>query len=73
MSRIVAVGEEVHVMGFRLGGARVVPAEDAAAVMRAWESLADDASVVILTCAAADALGERVAERPRVLTVVMPR
>jgi vacuolar-type H+-ATPase subunit F/Vma7 len=54
---IVAVGELVRVQGFGLAGVRTVPAEDAAAVRSAWATLPPEVSAVILTRAAAEALG----------------
>jgi vacuolar-type H+-ATPase subunit F/Vma7 len=69
--RIAVLGEEVSVQGFGLAGAVVLVAEDDDAVRAAWERLDDDVAVVILTQAAARALGEtRAGEVP--LTVVMP-
>lgn len=56
--RIAALGEEVSVQGFGLAGAVVLVAEDPGAVRAAWAGLADDVAVVILTQAAARALGE---------------
>ena len=69
--RVAVLGEEVSVQGFGLAGAVVLVAEDADAVRAAWESLADDVAVVILTQAAARVLGGTpTAGLP--LTVVMP-
>lgn len=69
--RIAVLGEEVSVQGFGLAGAVVLVAEDADAVRAAWEGLADDVAVVILTQAAARTLGETPTGVVP-LTVVMP-
>lgn len=72
MSRIVALGEASRVAGFELAGVEVISAEDGAAVLDAWERLAPDTGVLLLTPAAAELLAERRRDHPRVLTVVMP-
>ena len=51
----------------------VLPAEDAGAVHAAWERLPDDVALVILTPAAADALGPAASPAAPPLTAVMPR
>jgi vacuolar-type H+-ATPase subunit F/Vma7 len=70
MARVAVIGEQVRVEGFGLAGALVVPASGEAAVRAAWEALAADVAVVLLTPLAAAALGE-LAPGHR-LTVVMP-
>jgi vacuolar-type H+-ATPase subunit F/Vma7 len=72
MARVVVLGESLAVAGFALGGAATMPADDPEAVRRSWRTLPDDTAVVVLTAAAADALGSRTDERPDVLTVTMP-
>ena len=70
---IVVLGEGVAVDSFALAGATVLRAEQPDDVRRAWRSLAPDTGVVVLTAAAAAALGAAVDERADgVLTVVMP-
>jgi vacuolar-type H+-ATPase subunit F/Vma7 len=72
---VVVLGERSRVTGFALAGARVAPAEDARTVLAAWQALEDDVAVVVLTPAAAIALGALLDEPPRPgrpLTVVMP-
>jgi vacuolar-type H+-ATPase subunit F/Vma7 len=54
---IAALGERSLVRGFALAGVRVVEAEDAEAVRSAWLGLHAEVAVVILTPAAARALG----------------
>ena len=64
------LGEPPRVEGFVLSGVEVVVAEGTKAVHEAWDTLPEDA-VVILTPAAADALED--SEAPfRRLRVVMP-
>ena len=55
---VAAIGEEVLVAGFGLAGVRVLPAERPEAVRAAWRDLPGDVALVILTPAAAAALGE---------------
>ena len=73
MSRIVALGEAARVAGFALAGVEVIAAEEAAAVIHAWERLTPDAGVLILSPTASSILESRLAQRPALLTVVMPR
>jgi vacuolar-type H+-ATPase subunit F/Vma7 len=72
VSRVVVIGEGTAVAGYALAGAVVVPAEDPEAVLAAWDSLATDVGVVILTPRAARAVGPRRTTALRPLTVVMP-
>ncbi|MET7339364.1 V-type ATP synthase subunit F [Nonomuraea sp. NPDC005650] len=69
MAIVAVIGEAVRVVGFRLAGAVVLPADTPGAARAAWASLGDDVAVVILTPEAAEAVGEQAGER---LTVVMP-
>jgi len=71
VSRVAAIGAQVRVQGFALAGAVVHVAEDAEAARAAWDALADDVAVVVLTPAAARALAE--ADTGGRLTVVMPQ
>jgi vacuolar-type H+-ATPase subunit F/Vma7 len=69
--RIAVLGERIRVAGFGLAGAFVEEAESPSAVWDAWRALPEDVAVVVLTPAAAEALGpER--ERGWPVTVVMP-
>ena len=72
MARVAVIGELTRVQGFALAGAVVLAAADPEAVRSAWASLGADVAVVVLTPAAAAALGD--AQRPPrwPLTVVMP-
>ena len=72
MGRIVAIGEEAHILGFALAGAVICPAADAEAVRVAWRELRPDDALVILTANAAAALGEEAARTRPPLTAVMP-
>jgi vacuolar-type H+-ATPase subunit F/Vma7 len=72
MGRIVAIGEEARIIGFGLAGVVVCPAADAAAVRAAWRELQADDALVLLTAAAAEALGEEVVLTSPPLTAVMP-
>jgi vacuolar-type H+-ATPase subunit F/Vma7 len=72
MAKVVVLGESLVIAGFALGGAATMPADDPEAARRSWDALPDDTGVVVLTAAAADALGPRTEQRPDVLTVTMP-
>lgn len=72
MSRIVAIGATHDLEGFGLAGVKVVPAATDADVAEAWSLLDDEVGLVILSPAAAAALGPEVAVRTDVLTVVTP-
>jgi len=72
MGQVVVLGEPVRVMGYALAGVLTIEAEGQD-VARAWASLPSDTSLVVLTPAAARALGEAVlAERGDALIVTMP-
>ena len=66
-----AIGEEPLVRGFALAGALVLPASGADEVRSAWAELADEVAVVILTEAAATALGDLPEKQRGPFTVVM--
>ena len=72
MARVAAIGEELRVQGYALAGAVVCAADDEAAVLRAWRALPGDVALLVLTGTAADCLGDELARRPDLLTVVMP-
>jgi vacuolar-type H+-ATPase subunit F/Vma7 len=69
---IAAIGEETAVAGYALAGAVVLPAEDPDAVLAAWNSLAADVEVVILTARAMRALEYARTADLHPLTVVIP-
>lgn len=72
MARAAVIGEVLRIQGFALAGAVICPAEDQAETRAAWRSLPDDVAVVVLTPGAAAWLTGQLAQRPGVLTVVMP-
>lgn len=69
---VAVIGSRLHVVGFGLAGARILIAEDDAAVRSAWRTLPPDVGVVLLTAAAAEVLEaeRRAVDAP--LTAVMP-
>jgi vacuolar-type H+-ATPase subunit F/Vma7 len=67
---VAAIGEDVLMRGFGLAGARVLPAEEPAAVRAAWQDLPGDVALVILTRAAATVLAGQ--DRGELLVVVLP-
>jgi vacuolar-type H+-ATPase subunit F/Vma7 len=68
---VVALGEEQLISGFALAGVRLCPTGSPAEVHRAWTTL-QDAGLVIMTSAAAAALGEARTAPAAPLTVVLP-
>ncbi|GGZ95875.1 hypothetical protein [Streptomyces bluensis] len=74
MGSVAALGERDRVAGLALAGAVVLLADDPDAVRRLWRSLPDGIELVILTPAAAEALGPDLAAlgSRRPLTAVMP-
>ena len=72
MSDVAAIGAAPDVTGFRLAGARVYAVDTADQARAAWQNLPDTVAVVILSEAAAKAVGSarRAARAP--LTVVLP-
>lgn len=72
MGAVVVIGERARVSGFALAGAEVVVAEDPESVRRAWDALDDDAGLVIVTPAAAAALGTEPLSAVPPLVAVMP-
>jgi vacuolar-type H+-ATPase subunit F/Vma7 len=72
VARVVALGELAAVQAFALGGAVVVAADGDEEVRAAWEGLADDVAVVIVTARAAAALGPHRRHCRQHLVVVMP-
>ncbi|MCQ4080612.1 V-type ATP synthase subunit F [Streptomyces sp. RB6PN25] len=72
MGSAAAIGEQVRVTGLALAGVTVLVAEDPHAVREAWRALSDEVTLVIVTPAAADALGPGIVESTRPLTAVMP-
>ena len=71
MGGIVVIGEPALVAGFAMAGATTMPAQGADEVLRTWESLPSGTTLVILTAAAAAALGGRLSDADQ-LTAVMP-
>ncbi len=72
MSEVAAIGTQSEVAGFGLAGARLYPADTADQARAAWQALPDAVAVVILTEAAADAIGADRTGPQAPLTVVMP-
>ncbi|MEV5480082.1 MULTISPECIES: V-type ATP synthase subunit F [Streptomyces] len=72
MGRVAAIGEQVRVAGLALAGVTVLVAEEPDVVRAAWRDVREEAGLVILTPAAADALGPAVLDRIPPLTAVLP-
>jgi vacuolar-type H+-ATPase subunit F/Vma7 len=71
LSRVVALGESTRVAGLVLAGVTVLETE-AAGAGEVWRKLPEDTGLLLLTPAAAEALEERLPERPRLLWAVLP-
>ena len=71
MSEVAAIGAQSEVAGFGLAGARLYPAETADQARAAWLALPDAVTIVILTDAAADAIGADRTGPHAPMTVVM--
>lgn len=69
--RLAAIGAAAQIRGYALAGVTVSVADDAEAVRRAWQTLAPDVTVVILTAAAARALHDVIGTAAR-MTAVLP-
>ncbi|MCD0484520.1 hypothetical protein [Streptacidiphilus sp. ASG 303] len=72
MGTVAALGEEARTAGFALAGVRVLAAGDPDAVRAAWRRLPPGTDLVLLTPAAAAALGPDLVEGTRPLVAVMP-
>ncbi|MFJ7910483.1 hypothetical protein [Kitasatospora sp. NPDC096204] len=72
MGTVAAVGERARVAGFALAGVVVLTAEQPVEVRKAWEDLPRGTALVIVTPAAALALGPERLDAGRPLTVVLP-
>jgi vacuolar-type H+-ATPase subunit F/Vma7 len=73
MASVAVIGDEATVRAFGLVGVIVRPAGDPDAVRSAWAALPGDVALVLLTEAAAGALGSAVTEPGAPLTAVMSR
>lgn len=71
LGAIVVIGEPALVAGYAMAGATTMPAQGADDVRRAWDSLPSGTALVIVTAAAADALGSLLSGADP-LTAVMP-
>lgn len=71
MGRVAVLGESVRVQGYALAGALPIVAESPEETKEAWSNLARDVELVVLTPAAAAALGDSVRLHRVPLTVEM--
>jgi vacuolar-type H+-ATPase subunit F/Vma7 len=69
---VLALGEAHELEGFALVGAEVACAHTPEEVRAAWAALGDDVSLLVLTRAAASALGTELARRDDLLLAVLP-
>jgi vacuolar-type H+-ATPase subunit F/Vma7 len=68
---VVVIGEPALVAGYAMAGATIMPARGPDEVRGSWENLPSGTTLVILTAAAADALGGRL-DDAEPLAAVMP-
>jgi vacuolar-type H+-ATPase subunit F/Vma7 len=71
MATAAVIGEALEVGGYALAGAIVHTADSQAEATSAWEALAPDTALVIMTASAAAWLTDRLSKRPDILTVVL--
>ena len=69
---VAAIGGRDDLDGFRLVGVPVTDTPTPAAALAAWDALSEHVGLVILSPAAAAALGPRLDDRPDVMTVTTP-
>ncbi len=72
MATAAVIGEELAVEGYALAGCVLLPAGNPDEVNAAWQALPADTVLLILTKSAAGWLADRLAQRPDIMTVVMP-
>jgi hypothetical protein len=72
MASAAIIGEELAVEGYALAGCVLLPANNPDEVNSAWQALPPDTVLLILTQTAATWLGDRLAQRPDIMTAVMP-
>ena len=69
--RVAAIGQAELIQGFGLAGASLLPAGDAAGALAAWDALAGDVELLLLTPDAVAALRHRL-EAATLLWVEIP-
>ena len=72
MAKAAVIGEELAVEGYALAGCVLLPADNPDELNAAWQSLPPDTVLLILTESAATWLADRLAQRPDIMTAVMP-
>ena len=72
MARIAVIGERHRIQALAIAGADPHAAETADERLAAWNQLAANVAVLILTPESAAALGSRVDERRDLLVTVLP-
>ncbi|TCC21603.1 V-type ATP synthase subunit F [Kribbella sindirgiensis] len=70
MTKVAVLGEPIRTAGYGLAGITLLAATTAEEVRRQWRELPADVGIVLLTPAAAEALGPL--DISQVLTVVLP-
>lgn len=70
MATAAVIGEALAVEGFALAGAIVHAADSRDEATAAWDALASDTALVILTARAAGWLADRLPQRPGILIAV---
>jgi vacuolar-type H+-ATPase subunit F/Vma7 len=71
MATAAVIGEALAIEGYALAGVIVHAADSQAEATAAWEALAPDTALVIMTARAAAWLADRLSQRPDILTAMM--
>lgn len=71
MTTVAAIGEGRLVEGFGLAGVTVLAADDPAGWRAAWDDLADDVGLLLLTASSRRALADRLDDRGDLLWTVV--
>jgi vacuolar-type H+-ATPase subunit F/Vma7 len=69
---VVAIGDPARLAGYALAGVRVLPARTPSEASAAWRGMSGEVGLVLLTAAAAEAVGAGRQAPDGPLTVVMP-
>lgn len=72
MTQVAVLGDPSRTVGYGLAGARLLMATTPDEVRRRWSELPAEIGVVLLTAAAAEALGPECLDAAPVLTAVLP-
>jgi vacuolar-type H+-ATPase subunit F/Vma7 len=72
MTRVIAIGEDIHMAGYALAGVEAMPASTVAEAQAAWCNLPEDTTVLLLDPDAHRALAEQLDEGTDIVWAVLP-